>query len=71
MAQLRLVSLALGALPIPDKLPVAKVKELFDENGDLSDLKFQTRLESFINELVWYTEIMVNQKRCISLSKNP
>ncbi|NET44479.1 MAG: NAD(P)H-dependent oxidoreductase [Okeania sp. SIO2B3] len=67
LAQLRLVCLALGALPIPDKLPVANVKELFDENGNLSDLKFKIRLESFINELVWYTEAMVNQKRCISL----
>ncbi|NET44481.1 MAG: NAD(P)H-dependent oxidoreductase [Okeania sp. SIO2B3] len=69
LAQLRLVSLALGALPIPDKLPVTNVKELFDENGNLSDLKFKTRLESFINELIWYTEAMVNQKQSISLVK--
>lgn len=67
LAQLRLVCLALGALPIPDKLPVAHVKELFDHNGNLSDVRFKTRLESFMNELVWYTEAMVNQKRCISL----
>lgn len=70
LAQLRLVSLALGALPIPDKLPVANVNELFDENGNLSDLKFKAKLESFLNELVWYTEAMVNQKRRISISKN-
>ncbi|NEO03458.1 MAG: NAD(P)H-dependent oxidoreductase, partial [Moorea sp. SIO3I7] len=67
LAQLRLVCLALGALPIPDKLPVAHVKELFDDNGHLYDVRFKTRLESFMNELVWYTEAMVNQKRCISL----
>lgn len=69
LGQLRLVCLALGGLPIPDKLPVTNVKELFHENGNLSDLKFQTRLEYFINELVWYTEAIVNQKQSICLSK--
>lgn len=63
LAQLRLVCLALGGLPIPDKLPIANVNDLFDEEGKLCDSKFTTRLESFINELVWYTEALVNQKQ--------
>ncbi|AFZ11684.1 NADPH-dependent FMN reductase [Crinalium epipsammum PCC 9333] len=63
LAQLRLVCLALGGLPIPDKLPIANVNDLFDEKGNLCDSKFTTRLESFINELVWYTEALVNQKQ--------
>jgi NAD(P)H-dependent FMN reductase len=66
LAQLRLVCLALGGLPIPDKLPISHVQELFNEDGELCDLRFKTKLEFFINELVWYTEAMVNQKRCIS-----
>ncbi|NES45699.1 NAD(P)H-dependent oxidoreductase [Moorena sp. SIO2C4] len=67
LAQLRLVCLALGGLPIPDKLPVAKVKELFDENGKLCDFGFKPKIASFINELVWYSEAMVNQKQFSSL----
>lgn len=63
LAQLRLVCLALGGLPIPDKLPIANVKDLFDEDGNLCESKFTTRLESFINELIWYTEALINQKQ--------
>ncbi|MBO1348880.1 MAG: NAD(P)H-dependent oxidoreductase [Hormoscilla sp. GUM202] len=62
LAQLRLVCLALGGLPIPDKLPISHVQEVFDENGNLCDLRLKTKLESFINQLVWYCEAMVNQK---------
>ena len=69
LAQLRLVCLALGGLPIPDKLPISHVQEVFDEDGELFDLKFKTKLESFINELVWYTEAMVNQKQLLSSNK--
>ncbi|WP_414623147.1 NADPH-dependent FMN reductase [Calothrix sp. CCY 0018] len=63
LAQLRLVCLALGGLPIPDKLPISYIQEVFDEDGKLCDLGFKTKLESFINELVWYSEAMVNQKQ--------
>lgn len=63
LAQLRLLCLALGGLPIPDKLPISHVQQLFDEDGNLCNLALKTKLESFVNELVWYTEAMVNQKQ--------
>lgn len=63
LAGLRLVCLALGGLPIPDTLPISHVRELFDEDGNLCDLTLKTKLESFVNELIWYTEAMVNQKQ--------
>ncbi|XZN99670.1 MAG: NADPH-dependent FMN reductase [Microcoleus sp.] len=63
LTQLQLVCLALGGLPIPDKLPVSNVQELFDEKGNLRNLTFKAKLESFIEELVWYTEATINQKQ--------
>ncbi|NEO38733.1 MAG: NAD(P)H-dependent oxidoreductase [Moorea sp. SIOASIH] len=63
LAQLRLVCLALGGLPIPDKLPISHVKEMFDINGNLSDLGFTTKLNSFIKELIWYTEAIFRSLR--------
>ncbi|MBP5976157.1 NAD(P)H-dependent oxidoreductase [Brasilonema sp. CT11] len=66
LSQLRLICLALGGLPIPDKLPISNVQEFFDEKGDLRNSSFQAKLESFIKELVWYTQAMVNQKQVSS-----
>jgi len=63
LTQLQLVCLALGGLPIPDKLPVSNVQELFDEMGNLRNSTFKAKLESFIKELVWYTKAMINQKQ--------
>lgn len=63
LTQLQLVCLALGGLPIPGKLPVSNVQELFDEMGNLRNSTFKAKLESFIKELVWYTEAMINQKQ--------
>ena len=61
LAQLRLVCLALGGLPIPAQLPISRVQEVFSEKGELCDLTFLTKLNTFIQELVWYVEAMVNQ----------
>lgn len=61
LAQLRLVCLALGGLPIPEKLPISKVGEVFDKEENLRDLSFQSKIESFINALIWYVEAMVRQ----------
>jgi NAD(P)H-dependent FMN reductase len=63
LSQLRLICLALGGLPIPDKLPISNVQEFFDEEGNLCNSSFKAKLESFIEELVWYTEAMINQKQ--------
>ncbi|MFB8788054.1 MAG: NAD(P)H-dependent oxidoreductase [Potamolinea sp.] len=63
LTQLQLVCLALGGLPIPDKLPVSNVQDVFDEMGNLGNSSFKAKLELFIKELVWYTEAMINQKQ--------
>jgi NAD(P)H-dependent FMN reductase len=63
LTQLQLVCLALGGLPIPDKLPVSNVQELFDKKGNICNSAFKPKLESSIEELVWYTEAIINQKQ--------
>ncbi|MEA5468852.1 NAD(P)H-dependent oxidoreductase [Spirulina sp. 06S082] len=62
LAQLRLVCLALGGLPIPEKLSISQVREIFDEEGNLQDATLPSKVESFINELVWYVEALARQK---------
>jgi NAD(P)H-dependent FMN reductase len=62
LAQLRLVCLALGGVPIPGALPVGKVQEAFDADGTLRDARLAKRLQPFLEELLWYVEAMVVQR---------
>ena len=62
LAQLRLVCLALGGVPIPVTLPVSKVDEAFDELGSLRDPKLAARVRPFLDELVWYTLALAHQR---------
>ncbi len=55
LAQLRLVCLAMGGVPIPVTLPVSRVAEAFDEGGRLCDPKLDARIGPFLDELIWYT----------------
>jgi NAD(P)H-dependent FMN reductase len=55
LAQLRLVCLALGGVPIPMALPVSRVDEAFDEGGGVRDPRLEARVGPFLDELVWYT----------------
>jgi NAD(P)H-dependent FMN reductase len=62
LAQLRLVCLALGGIPIPGALPVGRVQEAFDANGTLRDARLAKRLQPFLEELLWYVEALVAQR---------
>ncbi len=61
LAQLRLVCLAMGGVPIPAAFPVSRVDEGFDEHGGLRDPKLGARLGPFVDELVWYTRALMRQ----------
>ena len=63
LAQLRLLSLALGGLPIPDPFPIPQVREMFDEQGQVRDVRLNAELDDFINALLWYTEALVNKRQ--------
>jgi NAD(P)H-dependent FMN reductase len=63
LAQLRLVCLAMGGVPIPAVLPVSRVTEAFDERGDLRDQKLAARVGPFLDELIWYTQALADAGR--------
>jgi NAD(P)H-dependent FMN reductase len=59
LAQLRLVCLAMGGLPIPHTFAVSHVQDAFDEQGALRKPDLLVKLQRFLDELSWYTRAMV------------
>lgn len=62
LAQLRLVTLAMGAFPIPASLPVSRVQDSFDDDGKPVDPSYEKRAESFLSELLWFAEAIAVQR---------
>jgi NAD(P)H-dependent FMN reductase len=62
LAQLRLVVFGMGAFPIPASLPVSRVQETFADDGTPKDPSYEKRAESFIAEVLWFTEAITTQK---------
>ncbi|MFC1492587.1 NADPH-dependent FMN reductase [candidate division KSB1 bacterium] len=63
LAQLRVVLLHMGALPIPAKLPVSHIQTVFGDSGDLLDGSYEKKTANFLNGLLWYTEAIAEQKK--------
>lgn len=63
LSQLRLLCLAMGGLPIPAKLPIAKVQDTFAADGTPQDASLDIKLDTFLRELHWYTEAVANQRK--------
>lgn len=61
LAQLRLLCLALGGLPLPGKLPISKVNDVFSEEGELLDQGFEGKVKTFLAEIMWYTEALAQK----------
>ncbi len=62
LAQLRLVTLGMGAFPIPASLPISRVQETFEEDGSPRDVSYEKRAQAFVTELLWFTEAVATQK---------
>jgi NAD(P)H-dependent FMN reductase len=62
LAQLRLVTLAMSAFPIPASLPIAKIEERLQEDGTPIDVSLDPKAETFLNELIWFTEAITARK---------
>jgi NAD(P)H-dependent FMN reductase len=56
LISLRQVILHLGGVPIPATLPVFRVQESFDAEGNPLAPDFQKRAKEFFDELLWFTE---------------
>jgi len=53
--------LALGAFPLPKYLTTPEVQNLF-KDGVLIDEEYRKRMDGFINDFLWLTEAVKNQK---------
>jgi NAD(P)H-dependent FMN reductase len=60
--QMQLLILSLGAFPMPYKLLVPFVDEVFDQNGTLVNENIAKNFEKFANEFIWFAEAIVSQK---------
>ena len=62
LAQLRLVTIGMGAFPIPENLAVSRVHESFKEDGTPNDPAYERRAAGFLDELLWFTEAIADRK---------
>ena len=62
LAQLRLVTLGMGAFPIPASLPVSRVQDSFDDEGNPKDESYEKRAAAFIAEVLFFAEAIAVQK---------
>jgi len=62
LAQLRLVTIGMGAFPIPENLCISRVHESFQEDGTPNDPAYEKRAAEFLDEILWFTEAIVTQK---------
>jgi regulator of extracellular matrix RemA (YlzA/DUF370 family) len=52
----------MGAIPIPASLPVSRVQDSFDDEGNPLDASYEKRAASFIDEVLWFAEAIATQK---------
>ncbi|SYZ74744.1 putative flavoprotein [Candidatus Zixiibacteriota bacterium] len=62
LAQLRLVLLMMGAIPLPLRFPVMNIRESFNDDGTPNDERYNKSAAAFIEELLWLTEAVAVQK---------
>ncbi len=62
LAQLRLLTLALGGVPIPEFVAVSKVNEVVGQGESGLERAFAGKLEAFLGELIWYCRAMAQPR---------
>jgi NAD(P)H-dependent FMN reductase len=62
LAQLRLVTLGMGAFPIPTALPVSRVQDSFDEDGNPRNESYEKQAQTFIADVLFFAEAIAVQK---------
>ena len=59
---LRMIFAELGAPSISSSFSISKVQEVFDDNGELRDKRYEKRVLRFLEEFEWYIEAFKNQR---------
>jgi len=54
LSQLRLVTIALGGMPVSESMSVSKINEVFDENGNLKEKLLIEQTARFVESFLWY-----------------
>lgn len=60
--QMQQLVLSLGAYPMPYKLLVPTVQNVFDESGHIKDEALAKTFDKFITEYVWFAEAIEDRK---------
>lgn len=60
---LRQVLAEMGTPAIPSQLPISKVNESFDVDGNLLDENYERRFSRFLEEFEWYVAAMATQRK--------
>ncbi len=55
LAQLRLVTIGMGAFPIPEALSVSRVHDSFKDDGTSNDPAYEKPCAAFLDEVLWFT----------------
>jgi NAD(P)H-dependent FMN reductase len=59
---LRQIFAELGAPSIPSSLPISKVHESIDKDGNLLATEYEKRADRFLDEFEWYLDAFKNQR---------
>ena len=62
LSQLRLVTIGMGAFPIPENLSVSHIHDSFQDDGTPNDPAYEKRAAVFLDEVIWFTEAIATQK---------
>ena len=62
LGQLRLVTLGMGAFPIPENLSVSRVHDSFQQDGTPNDPAYEKRATEFLDEVLWFSEAIADRK---------
>jgi NAD(P)H-dependent FMN reductase len=62
LAQLRLVTLGMGAFPIPENLSVSHIHDSFKDDGTPNDVAYEKQAAAFLDEVLWFTEAITDRK---------
>jgi len=57
-----LVTLGMVTFPIPESLPVSRVRDSFRDDGTPNDSAYEKRAAEFLDEVLWFAEAIADRK---------